>query len=144
MAVRASLGEDVDGPLIKGVPNGTFVNQPMGKSYLSSIGKDVAGVLKLDNPERYTGHCFRRTAATMAADGGATTQQMQKAFGWTSANTAQRYVDESRVGARSMANIMSSNTVKMTILNVAAGSGEPTEKTYHITVSGENNVIHFS
>ena len=65
VAIRASLGENVDGPLIKGVPNESFINKPMGKTYLSNIGKDVAGILQLENPERYTGYCFRRTDETM-------------------------------------------------------------------------------
>ena len=46
--VRGALGDSVTGPLIKGVPKG-LVNQPMGRTYLANIGKDVARVLKLEN-----------------------------------------------------------------------------------------------
>ena len=149
-AVRGALGDDVSGPLIKGAPKLTFVNQAMGKNYLSNIGKDVALVLNLEEPERYTGHCFRRTAATMAADGGATTQQLQKAFGWTSTHTAQRYVDESSAGARSMATIISNTVQKNTTISSSSSGRDGGEqgtsgtKIYHIHASGENNVYHFN
>ena len=110
LALSATLG-DVAGPLIKGTPvckttkTSKFVKQPMGKNLLYGIGKDVATKLVLENPESYTGHCFRRTSATMAADGGATAQQMQRACGWKSVRTAQKYVEESGTGAREMASI---------------------------------------
>ena len=108
MALTACL-RDVVGPLTKGtsakdtsrVP--IFANQPVGTNMLYGIGKDVATILQLDNPETYTGHCFRRTVATMAADGGATTHQLQRAFGWKSVNTVQKYVEEKQSGAQVMA-----------------------------------------
>ena len=62
--------------LIKGTPKSLFANQPMGKNYLSETGKNNAELLNLDNPETYTGHCFCRTAATMAFDVGATAHQL--------------------------------------------------------------------
>ena len=73
---------------------------------LYGIGKDVAKILQLDNPETYTGHGYRRTAATTAAEGGATTQQLQRAFGWKSVNTAQKYVEESQSGAQGIASML--------------------------------------
>ena len=74
LAVSAALG-DVSGPPIKGTPickstkMSKIVNQHMGKNMLYSIGKNVATRLGIENPDSYTGHCFRRTSATMAADG---------------------------------------------------------------------------
>lgn len=65
VALKAVFGEDISGPLIKGTPKWRFVNQPMGKNLLASIGKNVADILKLDNPESFTGHCFRRTAVVL-------------------------------------------------------------------------------
>ena len=84
----------------------------------------------------------------MAADGGATTQQMQKAFGWSSVHTAQRYVDESSAGARSMATIMSNTIIKQntTVLSGSSGSNaeEGGQKVYHIHATGQNNVFNFN
>ena len=81
--MSAALGK-ATGPFIKGTSTvkGTkvskFVDQPMGKNMLYCIGKDVAAKLELVNTETYTGHCFRRTSATIAADGGAIPQQLQR------------------------------------------------------------------
>ena len=36
--------------------------QIMGVNMLSKIGKEVARELGLENPARYTGHCFRRSS----------------------------------------------------------------------------------
>lgn len=134
LAVSAVLPE-LSGPLIKGTPTNKdnisrFVNQPMGINKLYSIGKDVALKLQLDNSESYTGHCFRRTSATIAADSGATAQQMQRAFGWKSASTAQKYVEESTAGARAMASFYSSSTEITTF--VKEKSGEKTSKVFHV------------
>ncbi|OAF64577.1 hypothetical protein A3Q56_07695 [Intoshia linei] len=40
-----------------------FVGQPMGKNTVSSIPKFIATSLNLENPEMYTGYCFKRSAA---------------------------------------------------------------------------------
>ena len=34
-------------------------NDVIGKSTLGDVGKEVARYLGLENPEKYTGHCFR-------------------------------------------------------------------------------------
>ena len=100
-----------ESPLILGCPKNrnkdehAFVNQPMGKNYLYNIGKDIARYLNLENPDTYTGHCFRRSSATMAADAGITAPELQRHFQWSSSKTAQRYIEESSVGANKVANI---------------------------------------
>ena len=108
----------------------------------------MAELLNLDHPETYTGHCFRRTAATIAVDGGATTQQLQRAFGWKSVHTAQRYVDESSKGAKSMANILTNSMKNTAVFSTSSSStGNESEvesaKIYHIHATGENNVYNF-
>ena len=108
----------------------------MGKNMLWGIVKDVATILQLDNPETYTGYCFRRTAASMAADGGATTQQLQRAFGWKSVNSAQKYVEESQSGAQVTASILTKTS--STIVGKEEGEGcTSTIKTYNINVTVE-------
>ncbi|XP_063544507.1 uncharacterized protein LOC134752749 isoform X1 [Cydia strobilella] len=44
--------------------------QNVGINYFGNMGKTVATYLKLSNPELYTGHCFRRTSATLLVDAG--------------------------------------------------------------------------
>ena len=36
-----------------------YRKKPMGKSTLSDTGKEIARFLNLENPKKYTGHCFR-------------------------------------------------------------------------------------
>ena len=132
--LTAVIGEP-SGAFVKGTPIkkcsgiSKFVDQPMGKNMLYLFGKDVAISLGLDNPEQNTGHCFRRTSATIAADSGATPHQMQRAFGWKSVSTEQKYIDESGSGARKMAEIYSSSSSTVTV-----STGEvAASKVYYIT-----------
>ena len=37
-----------------------FINSPVGENALRKFGVDMAEFLELPNPEKYTGHCFRR------------------------------------------------------------------------------------
>ena len=37
-----------------------YINSPIGENALRTIGKDIANFLGLENPEKFTGHCFRR------------------------------------------------------------------------------------
>ena len=115
--LRIAIDEvGLKGRLFKGTPKfnhttkAKYVNQNMGKVKIANVGVDVATLLKLDNPKRYTGHCFRRSAATFAADGGATTTEMKRHFGWKNEKTAQRYVNMSSKGAESMAEVIQPGT----------------------------------
>ena len=46
--------------------------QPVGKNKITGMPKEIAAWFKLPNPEKYTGHAYRRTAATLLANGGGT------------------------------------------------------------------------
>ena len=52
----------------KPLKNGKFSRQVIGKNKLSDIGKEVAARLGLPNPETFTGHGWRRSSATEAAN----------------------------------------------------------------------------
>ena len=56
-----------------------FINIPMGHNIVSKVPSDMAKRLQLENPECYTFHSFRRSAATAAAT--ATSEQMMDFFG---------------------------------------------------------------
>lgn len=45
-------------------------NVVIGKNTLSNYGKKVAGILGLADPDRYTGHSWRRTATTIGVNAG--------------------------------------------------------------------------
>lgn len=44
--------------------------QPVGINTIYKVPRNIANFLKLPNPELYTGHCFRRSSASMLANAG--------------------------------------------------------------------------
>jgi hypothetical protein len=80
-----------------------FLNYQNGKCYKQVVGinkigeqpKIIAQYLKLPNPELFTGHCFRRTGATILADAGGDTLTVKNFGGWKSTQVMETYVEES-------------------------------------------------
>ena len=52
----------------RALKSGRYSVQVMGQHTLADIGKEVASRLGLDTPKQYTGHGWRRTSATEAAN----------------------------------------------------------------------------
>jgi integrase len=69
--------------------------QPVGKNTLGSLPKKIAAFLNLPNPSLYTGHCFRRTSASLLSDSGATVDVLKRHGGWKSSTVAEGYVENS-------------------------------------------------
>ena len=74
---------------------GKCVRQVVGKHTLADIPHKIAKLLKLDNVNEYTGHTFRRTSATLLADGGADILALKRHGGWKSSTVAEGYVGDS-------------------------------------------------
>ena len=97
-----------DGPIFRGL-NRTrtkYITTPMGKNLLYDIPKKVAEELGLKDPDRYTSHALRRTAATFAAEQGATDTELKKHFGWKSQKTASRYIDNTTHASTKMSRLL--------------------------------------
>jgi hypothetical protein len=60
-----------------------------------SIPKKIATALGLSEPANYTGHCFRRSSASLLADAGADMHTLKRHGGWKSDNVAEGYVETS-------------------------------------------------
>jgi integrase len=56
-------------------------NSPIGKNILSAFPSRIAQILGLPNFSTYTGHCWRRTTATIAAGKGMTIPQIKQITG---------------------------------------------------------------
>ena len=67
----------------------------MGKNTLHEVGIRIAEYLGLEDPQDYTGHTFRRSAATKCADEGATTLELRGIFGWGSDKMPSTYIANS-------------------------------------------------
>jgi integrase len=74
---------------------GKFINSPLGKNLIMRIASQIATILGLPEPRRYTGHCFRRTAATLLADNGVSLLNLKRFGRWKSDSVAQQYVEQS-------------------------------------------------
>lgn len=109
-------------------------NAPIGKNMLRGAPKKIANFLKLQSPQKFTGHCFRRTAATLAANNGATNIQLQKAFRWSSPSMANRYVENSN---------LSRNLSARLIQGVPLLQGQPqsTQQPANITFNNCNRLV---
>ena len=75
--------------------NGKSSKQVVGINTFGNVPKEIALYLKLDSPELYTGHCFRRSSATILIDSGGDLTQLKRHGGWKSSTVAESYIDES-------------------------------------------------
>lgn len=74
---------------------GKCVNQVMGKHSIAKIPKDVATFLKLPEPSSYTGHSYRRTGTTLAANAGFSMIELKRFGGWKSDRVCEGYIQNS-------------------------------------------------
>lgn len=74
---------------------GKCTKQVIGINKIGGTPKEIATFLKLENPEKYTGHSFRRTSATVLSNAGADITTLKKHGGWKSTTVAEGYIDES-------------------------------------------------
>lgn len=74
---------------------GKCTKQPIGLNKFGSMPSQVATFLGLHNPKAYTGHCFRRTSATLLVEGGADMEMLKRHGGWKSNAVAAGYVKSS-------------------------------------------------
>ena len=70
----------------------------VGVNQIGKVPSEVAEFLKLPETKMYTGHCFRRTSATLLVNGGGDILQLKRHGGWRSNNVAEGYIDGSIQG----------------------------------------------
>jgi hypothetical protein len=73
----------------------TWKAQNVGRDTLKHYGRDIAEALGLADPKSYTAHCWRRSAATLAANAGLSLAQIKALTGHRSDTVVQRYIDRS-------------------------------------------------
>ncbi|XP_015127125.1 uncharacterized protein LOC107048471 [Diachasma alloeum] len=77
--------------------NGKCRRQVIGIHTIGAFPKKMATFLNLPNPEKYTGHSFRRSGATVAAEAGLDFLSLKKLGGWSSSKTPEGYVEKTDV-----------------------------------------------
>jgi integrase len=75
--------------------NGKCSVQPVGVNTFGKIPSDIAKYLNIENPMQYTGHCFRRSSATLLVESGASMLTLKRHGGWKSSTVAEGYIEES-------------------------------------------------
>ncbi|XP_045765066.1 uncharacterized protein LOC123867182 [Maniola jurtina] len=75
--------------------NGKCTKQVVGRHKIAAIPKRIATYLDLPDAESYTGHCLRRSSATLLASAGANVLTLKRHGGWLSDKIAERYIEES-------------------------------------------------
>lgn len=69
--------------------------QVIGKNKISETPSTIAQYLNLSDTQNYTGHSFRRSAATILSNSGANLVAVKSLGGWKSDAVAQGYIDNS-------------------------------------------------
>lgn len=75
--------------------NNKCTTNPVGINTFAKIPCTVAQFLKLDQPHLYTGHCFRRSSASILSDSGADFAAIKRLGGWKSTSVAEGYIEDS-------------------------------------------------
>lgn len=75
--------------------NGKPAKQTIGIHKFGSMPREIATYLQLPHEKEYTGHCFRRTSATLLVNSGADLLTLKRHGGWKSSTVAEGYVDDS-------------------------------------------------
>ncbi|KAK4882707.1 hypothetical protein RN001_006026 [Aquatica leii] len=75
--------------------NNKCSTQPVGINTFSKLPFRIASFLKLEQPHLYTGHCFRRSSASILSDAGADFAEIKRHGGWKSTSVAEGYIETS-------------------------------------------------
>ena len=99
--------------------NKNFTIQPMGVRTIALVPAAVSKFLNVEGS--FTGHCFRRSAATILAENGATSVQMKTLMNWKGESTALNYIDHTKRSRVNTSGMISGNLISG---SRGGGSGE--------------------
>lgn len=104
--------------------NGKCTSQNIGINKLGGMAKQVASYLRLPNTHLYTGHCFRRTSATLQVDAGGDILTLKRHASLRSATITEDHVDDSLQNKTEVSNSAehSENQVKINTGQSASAS----------------------
>lgn len=106
--------------------------QPVGIHTIANMPRKIAEFLKLPHFQEYTGHCFRRTSATMLVEGGGSMFALKSLGGWRSSSVAEGYIEESECQKIQIAK---------TIMKPAASTSSSSSSVEPIEVTYQNSMV---
>jgi hypothetical protein len=110
---------------------------------VQNVGKKIADALFLRDPERYTGHVFRRTGITLFANTGASLCQIKAYSGHKSDSVPQRYIDTSVPMKTVAATATATTSIPSSLLGKRSSTSNPNSSaasTYNINISVTGDV----
>ena len=98
--------------------------------------------MNLPDANEYTGHCFRRSSATILVDAGGDLLSLKRHGGWQSSSVAEGYINESAANKASTANkiataINSKGSLGQTSLIINSAPG-PSNNERNLEISYNN------
>lgn len=105
-----------------------FLNYKQGKCTIQAVGLHsfgkfpckIATYLGLPRPLEYTGHCMRRSSATLLVDAGGDVTNLKRHGGWQSTSVAEGYIEESIENKLDIARKIQSGRAKNTITSIGS------------------------
>ncbi|KAJ8915294.1 hypothetical protein NQ315_014802 [Exocentrus adspersus] len=117
--------------------------QAIGKNTFGKIPQKVAEYLNLPNSTLYTGHCFRRTSASLLADSGASIDVLKRHGGWKSASVAEGHIENSintkKIVADSIFGLGVGNSTESASAHQVCGSAVSASSAS--STSSKNNIV---
>lgn len=100
---------------------GKCTQQVVGINKIGKVPCDIATYLKLPYAKNYTGHCFRRSSATLLVEAGGDLLTLKQHGGWKSSAVAESYIENSMNKKIDISNkILSSNNTAISSTSTTA------------------------
>lgn len=110
---------------------GKSVKQFVGIHKFGTIPQEIAAYLKLPHIREYTGHCLRRTSATLLVNSGGDITMLKRHGGWKSSTVAEGYIEDSMatktsICEKNLTNVGTDTEINQTsnLINVSRKTGE--------------------
>jgi integrase len=93
--INLFISEERKGRFFRSISRGKGSRKVCGKNVIGKFPFLIASTLNLNDSKEFTGHCFRRTGATLIADSGVDKITLKRAGRWKSDSVCDGYIEES-------------------------------------------------
>ena len=120
--------------------NGKAYKQVVGIHQFGKMPQLVAKFLNLPNHVEYTGHCFRRSSATILVDSGADLTTLKRHEAWKSSSVAEGYIEDSINNKIEVANlILKTKSTSSSTITSSTTASDVSSKEVQPVISNCNN-----
>lgn len=124
--------------------NQKCIKQAIGINTFGNMPKVIARYLQLKDPDLYTGHCLRRTSATIFVNSGGDMINLKRHGGWSSSAVAESYFDESlnnkiKISQQISNSILQSNQTKPSFTITSNSLNQSTSHQYSHSMNASSS-----